>query len=175
MKKKTLLLSLGVLAIIFTGCNDNKSTTTETTTTQNQSTKNLENKITTQEETTVQIEKKEEPKIVKSPMIPSTNDIQKQIVTTSNNTTSSVKKIASKIDAKILYKKCAGCHGINAEKSALGKSKIIRGWDSEKIANALNGYKTGTYGGPMKALMKSQVSTLSKKEIKELSTYIAAF
>jgi len=71
-----------------------------------------------------------------------------------------------------IYKKCAGCHGVNAEKKALGKSHIIKDWDAKKIASALHGYKDGTYGGPMKALMKGQVAPLSDADIEAVAKYI---
>ncbi len=77
------------------------------------------------------------------------------------------------IDAKQLYMKCAGCHGQKAEKSALNKSQVIQNWSSSKLAKALNGYKNDTYGGMMKGLMKSQVSSLSATEIKLLADYIS--
>lgn len=70
------------------------------------------------------------------------------------------------------YGKCAGCHGINAEKSALGKSEIIQGWDSNRTIAALNGYKDGTYGGIMKGVMKGQVMSLDDTEIEALAKYI---
>jgi cytochrome c553 len=79
------------------------------------------------------------------------------------------------IDAKSLYTACSACHGQNAEKAALGKSQIIKGWSSEKIIEALNGYKDGTYGGAMKGIMKGQVATKSEDEIKALAEYIASF
>jgi len=72
-----------------------------------------------------------------------------------------------------LYKKCAGCHGQQAEKKAWGKSQAIGGWDVAKTEAALNGYKDGTYGGAMKGLMKGQVSSLDDTKIKELSEYIS--
>ena len=72
-----------------------------------------------------------------------------------------------------IYTACSACHGQNAEKVALGKSKVMKGWDSAKIEDALNGYKNGTYGGAMKGLMKGQVSNLSDEEIKKVSDYIS--
>lgn len=76
-------------------------------------------------------------------------------------------------DGASLYKKCAACHGAKAEKKALNKSQIIQGWDKEKLANALKGYKDGSYGGAMKGLMKGQVATYSDEDIKKVSEYIA--
>ncbi|OYY80865.1 MAG: cytochrome C, partial [Methylophilales bacterium 16-45-9] len=30
-----------------------------------------------------------------------------------------------------MYQKCAACHGLKAEKHALGKSEVIAGWSSD--------------------------------------------
>jgi len=63
------------------------------------------------------------------------------------------------------FQKCAGCHGANGEKKALGKSKIISDMTKADIVAALKGYKDGTYGGPMKGLMKGQVAGLSDADM----------
>lgn len=76
-------------------------------------------------------------------------------------------------DAKTIFQACAACHGQNAQKSALGKSKVIKGWSAMQITDALNGYKDGTYGGTMKAVMKGQASKLSEEDIKIVSDYIS--
>ncbi len=81
----------------------------------------------------------------------------------------------SQIDAAAVYKVCAGCHGADGSKVALGKSQVIKGWDAKKIEDALLGYKNKTYGGVMKCLMTSQVSSLSDEEIKAVSEYISTF
>ena len=70
---------------------------------------------------------------------------------------------------------CAGCHGANGEKAALGKSQIIKGWPVEKSVEALKGYKDGSYGGAMKGVMKGQVARLSDADIEDLAKQIAAF
>ncbi len=75
-------------------------------------------------------------------------------------------------DGATLFKNCAGCHGVNAEKKALGRSQIINEWKSDKIESALIGYKKGTYGGVMKGIMKTQAARLSDEKIKTLSKYI---
>ena len=69
---------------------------------------------------------------------------------------------------------CAGCHGADFSKAALGKSQIVKGWDAAKIEASLKGYKDGTYGGPMKGVMAGQVKNLSEADIKDLSAQIAA-
>lgn len=75
-------------------------------------------------------------------------------------------------DAGALYKKCAACHGAAGEKQALGKSKVIAELSPEQIETALNGYKSGTYGGSMKAVMKGQAATLDEAQIKAIAAYI---
>lgn len=77
-------------------------------------------------------------------------------------------------DATALYQKCAACHGQSGEKHALGKSKIINTMTPAEIETALNGYKDGTYGGSMKAVMKGQAASLSEADIKAIATFIGA-
>ena len=87
-----------------------------------------------------------------------------------------VKKVASvnsAVDGAKIFVKCSACHGKDAQKRALGKSNIIKGWKETKIVDALHGYKAGTYGGSMKAVMKGQVSGLSDAEIDAVAKYIS--
>lgn len=77
------------------------------------------------------------------------------------------------VDGKKLYASCASCHGANAEKKALNMSQVIAGWDKQKIVDALNGYKNGTYGGPMKGVMTGQVANKTQEEIEALATFIS--
>lgn len=81
---------------------------------------------------------------------------------------------AALADGATVYKKCIACHGVGAEKKALGKSAIIKGWETEKVVAALKGYKDGTYGGAMKGIMKGQVSALNDAQILEVAQYIEA-
>jgi cytochrome c-type protein NapB len=68
---------------------------------------------------------------------------------------------------------CAGCHGADFEKSALGKSKIVKDMSKAEIETALKGYKDGSYGGAMKAMMKGQVAALDDAAIAEIAASIA--
>ena len=77
-------------------------------------------------------------------------------------------------DGAALYKKCAGCHGASGEKKALGKSVVIKGWEVKKTVEALKGYKVGTYGGPMKGLMKGQVKSLDDAKIESIAKFLEA-
>ncbi|QOR62763.1 c-type cytochrome [Sulfurovum sp. ST-21] len=77
-------------------------------------------------------------------------------------------------DGAALYAKCAGCHGQNGEKSALGKSAIIKGQDVAKTVEQLHGYKAGTLNQHgMGALMKGQVASMSDDDIKAVAEHIA--
>jgi len=67
---------------------------------------------------------------------------------------------------------CAGCHGQNFEKSALGKSKIVKDMSLKEIVDALKGYKAGTYGDTMKELMVKQVKDLKDSDIEAMSLLI---
>ncbi len=70
------------------------------------------------------------------------------------------------------YGKCVGCHGANGQNVALGKSKIIKDMTKDEIITALNGYKDGSYGGPMKSIMLGQVKSLSSDDIAAIAEYI---
>ena len=77
-------------------------------------------------------------------------------------------------DARSLYKNCAGCHGDKGETKALQLSAPIAGQDKDKTALQLTAYKNGElnkYG--LGNIMKMQVATLSKNDIKTLAQYIA--
>jgi len=63
---------------------------------------------------------------------------------------------------------CKGCHGANFEKHALGKSKIVKDMTKDEVSAALVGYKNGTYGGPMKGVMKGQVARYSEADLKAI-------
>jgi len=70
------------------------------------------------------------------------------------------------------YQKCVGCHGANGEKVALGKSKVIKDMTKAEIITAMKGYKDGSYGGPMKGLMKGQSVSLSDADIEAIANQI---
>lgn len=75
-------------------------------------------------------------------------------------------------DGAALYKKCAACHGVKAEKKALNKSEIIQNWTKEQLVSSMKGYKDGTYGGAMKGLMKGQIASYDDAKIEAVSEYI---
>lgn len=68
--------------------------------------------------------------------------------------------------------RCHGCHGTNFEVSAFNKSKIVSDMDELEIAEVLKGYKNGTYGGPLKAMMKIQVARYDDKTLEDMAKEI---
>jgi cytochrome c-type protein NapB len=67
---------------------------------------------------------------------------------------------------------CKGCHGKQWEKAAMGKAKVVKNMSKAQIIKALKGYKNGSYGGPMKGLMKAQVKNLSAADIEKMAAKI---
>jgi cytochrome c553 len=76
------------------------------------------------------------------------------------------------INAGDFETQCASCHGAKGEKSALGKSKIIKDMSKSEIKAALIGYQKGTYGGAMKALMQGNVKKLNSAQIGTIANQI---
>jgi cytochrome c553 len=146
MKLKLALVSLSLVAVSFTGCGDEAKKEASTP-------EQAPVEKTVKAETPAPVETKAEapaPKPAPAPVADTAPDGSK------------------------IFAKCAGCHGANAEKSALGKSQIIAGWEASKVADAIHGYKDGTYGGAMKGLMKGQVAPLSDAEIKAVAEFISS-
>lgn len=75
--------------------------------------------------------------------------------------------------ASVFNQKCVSCHGSKAEKSALGKSQIIAGWEEQKIIDVLKGYQNGTYGKEMKMIMQGQAKGLDDAQLKAVAHYIS--
>ena len=67
---------------------------------------------------------------------------------------------------------CKGCHGQQWEKAAMGKAKVVKDMSKAQIIKALKGYKNGSYGGPMKGLMKAQVTKLSIADIEKMAAEV---
>lgn len=76
-------------------------------------------------------------------------------------------------DGAALYKQCVTCHGANGEKAALGKSKVIKGMSQADIEAAMKGYKAGTFGAALKAVMEKQVASLDDAQIAEVAAYVS--
>ena len=76
-------------------------------------------------------------------------------------------------DGAALFKKCAICHGENAQKKSLNVSKVIAGWKAEKIIERLKGYRAKTlnqYG--FGTMMQGQATKLTEEQMVEVANYI---
>jgi len=84
----------------------------------------------------------------------------------------SIALLISVASAEVNLKVCSGCHGKTFEKSAMGLSKIVKDMNATAISEALIGYKTGTYGGAMKGLMKGQVRKYTIEDLNNTGSKI---
>jgi cytochrome c553 len=150
MKMKKIILIATLL--VFAGCSSDESKKEIKTEVKKETVKEVKKEV-------IVVKKTE---AVKPKPVPQIEELPKE-----------VKIVPVAKTGKELFKACVGCHGANGEKVALGKSKIIQGWDTQKIQSALNGYKDGTYGGTMKGVMKNQANSLSDTEIKVVAAYIS--
>ena len=67
---------------------------------------------------------------------------------------------------------CAGCHGQNFEKKAMGKSLVVKDMSLKEIILALKGYKAGTYGDTMKQMMMTQVINVKDADLEAMAFLI---
>jgi len=67
---------------------------------------------------------------------------------------------------------CAGCHGQNFEKKAMGKSKVVKDMTLKEIIDSLKGYKAGTYGDSMKQMMMTQVINVKDADLEAMAKLI---
>jgi len=184
-----IALSLALATLFFVGCGDSNShKAQEHTETQKEasSTTTLAHdvvKAAMNHDSVKQIKESVEKKVQEVTQ-QATQKAQEALTKTTEAATSAVAAATTATEAATtkaaatktgtqLFVACAGCHGQNAEKKALGKSQVIKGWDAAKIETALKGYKDGSYGGSMKAVMKGQAAKLSDAEIKELAEHIS--
>ena len=60
-----------------------------------------------------------------------------------------------------------GAEDVQEDNKTLINSSVLG-----KVFEKINGYKDGSYGGPMKGLMKGQVAKLSDADIKAVADYM---
>jgi len=157
------ILFLVIAALFVAGCSQDKKEQEHTSQVKVPQTQTVTaEKNVTQE--TPKVELKETEKVAQKPVAPVKQETVPKEVAVINKT---------EIDGAKIFVKCSSCHGKNAEKKALGKSHVIKGWKEAKIVDALHGYKAGTYGGSMKAVMKAQVSNLNDAKINAVAKYIS--
>jgi len=95
--------------------------------------------------------------------------------TDANATAKAASAAGDAAKGKALFAKCAGCHGPEGGKKALGKSEVIKGWDAAKTEEALKGYKAGTRNAHgMGGVMKGQAAGLSDEDIKNIAAFLSS-
>lgn len=171
-----------VLLLLLVGCSNEKAEQTkEVQNTSKVETVTKVTEISKEKNTAVQVEKKivkQAPVVEAKIETPKAKKIvtkeEKKVIKKAPAVKQVVKKkVVSTIDGSKIFLKCSTCHGSKAEKKALNKSHVIQGWSVSKITTAINGYTKGTYGGSMKDVMKAQVGSLTKPEIKAVAEYIS--
>ena len=178
---RILLLGSAVAVALLTGCGDNKKESSKTTQA-TQEVKKEEITNNTQNSTPAVTAAKEELQKIAEVKETTTTLVQakEKIILAPDKIQGEIKEMATQvsqedtsIDGTVLFNVCSSCHGSKAEKAALGKSQVIAGWDKQRIIDALNGYKEGTYGGVMKNIMTGHVNTKSDAEIEALADLIS--
>ena len=72
-----------------------------------------------------------------------------------------------------VYTRCAGCHGADGAKRAMGVAPPLAGQSSLELLEKLEGYADGVYGGSKKAIMTNTLKRLSPEQLREVADYIA--
>ncbi len=192
---RKLLLGSAVAVALLTGCGDEKKESKQTSETTQEVKKEETTAIVKEEQTSNNVEKVSEQvkensekaaeevketaaKIeeVKETTTTIVEENKENVVIAPEKVEGEITEVTAEtpaIDATTLYTTCASCHGQKGEKPALGKSQVIAGWDKQRIIDALNGYKDGTYGGIMKNIMTGQVNTKTDAEIEALADLIS--
>ena len=194
-----IVISVALATLLFVGCSEEKSKPVEavvppakaptvTVATAQKIDKIIESASkSAQEMSDTTVEKTKEivqsAQIATSEAVEATKEVTKEAAeVVAVEVQASAAAVSQKVDAVLaptneagqtVYKACASCHGQNAEKPALGKSQVIKGWSVAKLKNSLKGYVDGTYGGAMKAIMKGQAERLSADETQAVSEYIS--
>jgi len=166
-----------VLALFLVACSDSKDSKTQNVqktqekvvakAPEAQKEAPIAQKAVPEAQETQEVETKVVKKVAATVVKPVVEKTKEVVATTTKAAT------APKVDGAKIFAVCSSCHGAHAEKKALGKSQVIQGWKVSKIEDALKGYKAGTYGGAMKAVMKGQASKLSDAEIQAVAAYIS--
>ena len=174
---RKLLLGSAVAVALLTGCGDEKKESTQATETTKEIKKDETNSTVEKSSGEVKENSKAEDAKIEEPKETTTTVVQtkEKVIIAPDKVEGEVKEVVGEeaIDATILYATCGSCHGQKAEKSALGKSQVIAGWDKQRIIDSLNGYKNGTYGGVMKNIMTGQVNNKTEAEIDALADLIS--
>ena len=77
-------------------------------------------------------------------------------------------------DGKLVYEKCAGCHGQDGKTKAFGRGGPINGFSAQEVSDKLMMYRSDDFKaeGVVKVMVKN-AKKLSPEEISAVSEYIS--
>ncbi len=170
MIRKELLIAISLSALLLGGCVDSSTGASAKADMEGGKSPKVEApkkevKAPAQEEKKAEAPKKEEAKA------PVAEEPKKETNATAP-ATEEKKAEEPKKEATVNTTVCAGCHGANFEKKAMGVSKIVKDLSKDDIIKALKGYKDGSYGGSMKGIMKAQASALDDATIEAIANKV---
>ena len=189
--KKLTLLSVVAASLLLIGCGQDKTTETKAQVATPAKTETVAEKATkaveaTKEAASAAVEKtKEVAKNAKEAVAEKATkavEATKKVATAAAEKTAEVAKDvkeavapkAEKSTAPAVFAKCAGCHGADGKKKALGKSEIIAGQAKADLVKKIHEYQAGTRNTKgMGGLMKGQVAGLSDADIDAIATYVS--
>jgi len=158
MIKKEFLMALSLSALLLGGCVDSSTGASARA--------DMEGGEATKTETKAEAPKTEEKK-AQAPVAQKAEAPKAE-----EKKAEAPKEKSAPASAEVNTAVCAGCHGVNFEKHAMGVSKIVNTLTKDEIKKALHGYKDGTYGGSMKTIMKGQASGLSDAQIDAIANKV---
>lgn len=75
---------------------------------------------------------------------------------------------------EVIFKKCAGCHGLDGKNKAFGKSATLAGQSPSDLMESLNFYKESEFKGQGSTLvMAKQLKTFNAKDLADVVEYIS--
>ncbi len=77
-------------------------------------------------------------------------------------------------NGEILYRQCAGCHGIDGKNKAFGKSGVIAGQNVKDLIESIKFYRESEFKAHGTSLvMSKQTKNMSEQDINEVAQYIS--
>ncbi|MDX1809751.1 MAG: cytochrome c [Sulfurospirillaceae bacterium] len=71
-----------------------------------------------------------------------------------------------------IFKRCSVCHGLHAQKHALGKSDIIAHYSEKRIERALKNYRAAIEHDSDAMIMNAQAKHMNNKQIHDVALYV---
>jgi len=168
MIRKEFLMALSLSALLLGGCVDSSTGASARADMEGGEATKTEAKA----ETPKAEEKKAQAPVAQKAEAPKTEEKKAEAPKAEEKKAEAPKEKSAPASAEVNTAACAGCHGANFEKKAMGVSKVVNTLTKDEIKKALHGYKDGTYGGSMKTIMKGQAGGLSDAQIEAIANKV---